>query len=115
MRAKSFFDFVPIALGGLFGFIVAVGVIFSILNFVRQVLLLHPVAGEIVRVEIALVAFEAGSVGVDVLQLTRDVAGFAGFDIGNRGVDGHTGRIGLRRGGEQDDCVGQRQTGFGKP
>ena len=51
----------------------------------------------------------------DATQLTRDVAGFAGFDIGNRGVDGHTGRIGLRRGGEQDDCVGQRQTGFGKP
>ena len=51
----------------------------------------------------------------DCAQLTRDVAGFAGFDIGNRGVDGHTGRIGLRRGGEQDDCVGQWQTGFGKP
>ena len=114
MRAKSFFDLGPIAFGGLFGLIVAVGVIFSILNFVRQILLLYPVAGEIVRVEIALVAFEAGSVGVDVLQLARDVAGSAGLDIGDRGVDGHTGRIGLRRGGEQDDCVGQRQARLGQ-
>ena len=108
MRAKSFFDLGPIAFGGLFGLIVAVGVIFSILNFVGQILLLYPVAGEIVRIEIALIALESSAVGVDVLQLTRDVAGFAGFDIGDRGVDGHTGRIGLRRGGEQDDRVGQR-------
>ena len=51
---------------------------------------------EIVRVEIALLALLPGAVGVDVLQLARDDAGFSVPDVRQRGVDGEHAGIGLR-------------------
>ena len=105
-------DLLPISLGGLFGFVVAVGVVGAVFDDVGEVLLADPVVGEIVGVEIALVAFEACAVGVDVLQLARDGAGLPGLDVGDGGVDGHAAGVGLRRGREQKHRVCQRQPRF---
>ena len=58
MSGASLLDLVPVALGGLFGFVVAVGVIDAVFDHVGEILLPDPVVREIVRVEIALVALD---------------------------------------------------------
>ena len=101
-------DLLPIPLCGLFGFVVTVGVVGAVFDDVGEVLLADPVVGEVVGVEVALVAFEACAVGVDVLQLARDGAGLPGLDVGDGGVNGYAAGVGLRRGGKQDDPAAGR-------
>ena len=67
------FDLVPVAAGGLFRLVVAVLVVFPVFQLVRQVLLAHPVAGEVVGIEIPLLPLQPRRVGVDILQFTGDV------------------------------------------
>ena len=110
MSGASLLDLVPVALGGLFGFVVAVGVIDAVFDHVGEILLPDPVVREIVRVEIALVALEARAVGVDILQLARDGAGSSCLHIGDGRIDGHAAGIGLRGRGKEKNRVGQRQT-----
>ena len=64
---------------------------------------------EIVRVEIALLALLPGAVGVDVLQLARDDAGFSVPDVRQRGVDGQHAGIGFRGRRQNEHGIRQRQ------
>ena len=76
---------------------------------VRQVLLPHPVAGEVVRVFIALLALEARAVGVYVLQLARIGPGLARAHVRHGGVDAHHHAVRLGGGGQQYGGLRQRQ------
>ena len=54
------------------------------------------------------------AVEVLVLELARDRAGAARLHVGDGGVDGVVGAVGLGAGGHKDDGIRQRETGFGQ-
>ena len=72
-----FLNFLPVLLGGLFGLVIAVLVIFAVLDGIGQVLLLDPMVGEIVGVQIPLLPFHGVAIRMDILQVPGEVAGFA--------------------------------------
>ena len=76
---------------------------------VGQILLPHPVAGEGVRVLVALLALKARAVGVDVLHLARDVAALPGAHVGAGRVDRGDDAVGFRRGGQQNARLRERE------
>src|SRR5699024_12171807 len=88
MSLRSFHNGLPVAPGGLLGLVVAVVVVDPILELVGEVLLLDPVVGVVVGVAVALVALEAGAVGVDVLHFPGEVAGDPGANVLDGSVDG---------------------------
>ena len=106
------FDPVPVGFAALLELVVAGPVVDRSYELVGQILLPDPMAGIVVRIEIALLPLEASAVGVDVLQLARDGAGLALFDVRDCRVDGHDHGIGLRRGRQQDDGLSQRKSGL---
>ena len=61
------------------------------------------------RVLVALLALEAGPVGVDVLQLARIWPGLARAHVGHGGVDAHHHAVRLGGRGQQYGCLGQGQ------
>ena len=108
-------DLVPVALGGLLDLVVAIVVILRVLDKVGQVLLLHPVVRIAVRIEVALLALLPGAVGVDVLKLPREHADLSGAHVLQRSVNGQIAGVGLRRSGEENHGVCQRQTRLRHP
>ena len=107
-------DRLPVFCRGLLDLVVAVAIVDRVFDRVGQVLLLHPMVRELVRVLVALLALEARGVRVNVLQLTRNIAGPAAPDVGPRRVDTLNHAVGFRRGGKQDRRLRQRQLRFGK-
>src|SRR5699024_9617369 len=99
----------PVGLRGLLGLVVAVVVVLRAHDVVRQVLLPPPVAGEVVRVFIALLALKARAVGVYVLQLARIGPGLARAHVRHGGVDAHHHAVRLGGGGQQYGGLRQRQ------
>ena len=105
------FDLCPVRPGGLFGLVVAKGVVLGILQHIRQILLLYPVVGVAVGVFVVLPLYQRIlAVKVLVLQLARDGSGAPGLHIRNGRVDGIVGAVGFGAGGHQNDCIRKRQT-----
>ena len=75
---------------------------------IRQVLLRHPVIGEIVRVEIVLaLLLHLGTIIVDILQAAREALSPALLNICHSGIDGHIGSVGLGGCGQQHSGLRQ--------
>ena len=102
-------DALPVGTRRLLGLVVTVFIIVLSLQLIGQVLLLHPMTRVAVRILVALLTLEARAVGMDVLQLTRDGPRLPCPNVGDRGVDGHDNGVGLRRRGQQQHCLRQRQ------
>ena len=107
--AQFLLDALPIGARRLLGLVVTVFIIVLSLQLIGQVLLLHPMTRVAVRILVALLTLEARAVGMDVLQLTRDGPRLPCPNVGDRGVDGHDNGVGLRRRGQQQHCLRQRQ------
>ena len=101
------FDLVPVGLSGLLGLIGAVLIVHPPHQSVGQILLLHPVVGEVVGVEIPLLPLKACAVGVDILQVAGEVPGLARPHIRHGGIDGVMARVGLGGGGHEDGGIRQ--------
>ncbi len=107
------FDLCPVGTGRLLCFVIAKGIVFDVLDGIRQVLLLHPVVGVVVGIFVILPLYQRIlAVIVFVLQLARDGPGPPGLHIRNGRVDGIVGAVGFGAGGHQNDRIGQRETRF---
>ena len=105
---QTVFELFPVRLVRLFGLILTELIINVILDVVGQVLLVDPVVGIAMGVEIMLTLYVALlSVGMDVLQLPRnDLTEPLSHILLRRGDRVHT-RVGLRREAHHDDRVGK--------
>ena len=61
-----------------------------------------------VGILVALLAFKARAVGVNILKLAGNGPGFARLDIGKGCVYRHDTGVGFRRGGKQNYRLGKR-------
>ena len=85
-------------------------------NLGRSVLLAHPAAGVIVRIDVALPVAQGRRTGiVGVTQVAGHAACRQVTHIGERGPERGGHRVRLGRSGQVDDRVGEVQLSFGEP
>ena len=108
-------DLVPVPPGRLLGFILSVVIIHPVRQIVRQVLLRHIVMGIIVGIPIAqsTAQFFCSTV-MAVAQVPGHLPPLALSYIRQSRINGTDGSVGLGGCRQKNDCLRQRDAGFGQ-
>ena len=111
----SFLDGIPILFRCLFQLVGTVFIILGSHQVIRQVLLLNPVVGVVVGIQVTLIPLHRIRVGMHILQMPGKIPALTLFYIRQGSIQGNVSRVGFGGSCHENGCISQGNPGFRHP